>query len=251
MNVIRLVASTNFLTVNVVIAREIGLDAAVMLGELASTQVYWEERGAVDENGMFYETAEQIEAKTTLTQYKQAKAVKALEDRGLVKTKMKGVPAKKYFYVDGEELGLLLENKFSKNLKARIENTSNLDSKKLETNNKRVSKKEKVIKDKYTAVLNSALSEPVRAKLIEYLQYRDEMKKPFKSERGIGTLVKQVEKQEQQHGAAAVIWCIDNTMSNGWQGLFWDKITAARDRYAQQIDEVDTWGYGLAEQNIN
>ena len=120
MNVIKLVASSCFLTVNVAVAHEIGLDSAVVLGELASTQVYWEERGAVDENGMFYETAEQIEEKTTLSPYKQAKAIKELEARGLLKTKMKGVPAKKYFFVDGEELGRLLESKFPKNLKEII-----------------------------------------------------------------------------------------------------------------------------------
>ena len=237
MNVIKLVASSCFLTVNVMIAQEVGLDAAVVLGELASTQVYWEEHGEVDENGMFYETAEQIEKKTTLTPYKQAKAIKALEDKGLVKTKMKGVPAKKYFFVDGEELGRLLESKFPKNLKTSIQKTLKQDSKKLEGNNKRENKKREVIKDKRDIVFNSTLSEPVREKLIEYLEYRDEMKKPFKSERGIKTLVGQVEKQEQMHGATAVIGVIDKTMSNGWQGLFWDKIETP----ASKVDMIDQW----------
>lgn len=237
MNVIKLVASSCFLTVNVMIAQEVGLDAAVILGELASTQVYWEEHGEVDENGMFYETAEQIEKKTTLTPYKQAKAIKALEDKGLVKTKMKGVPAKKYFFVDGEELGRLLESKFPKNLKTSIQKTLKQDSKKLEGNNKRENKKREVIKDKRDIVFNSTLSEPVREKLIEYLEYRDEMKKPFRAERGIKTLVKEVEKQEQLHGAVAVIGVIDKTMSNGWQGLYWDKI----EKPASKVDMIDQW----------
>jgi DNA-binding transcriptional regulator GbsR (MarR family) len=184
MNVIKLVASSSFLTVNVAIAHEIGLDSAVVLGELASTQVYWEERGEVDENGMFYETAEQIEQKTTLSPYKQAKAIRELEARGLVKTKMKGVPAKKYFFVDGEELGRLLESKFPKNLKASIQKTLKQDSKKLEGNNKRVNKKREVIKENNT-VLNSMLSEPVKEKLIDFLEYRKEIKKPYKSERSV------------------------------------------------------------------
>ena len=248
---IKLVASSCFLTVNVAIAHEIGLDSAVVLGELASTQVYWEERGEVDENGMFYETAEQIEEKTTLTPYKQAKAIKALEDRGLVKTKMKGVPAKKYFYVDGEELGRLLESKFPKNLKTSIQKTLKQDSKKLEGNNKRESKKREVIKDKKDIVLNSSLSQPVVEKVIDYLEYRKEMGKPFKSARGVQTLVNTIEKQEKMRGATAVIDCINRSMSSGWQGLFWDKQDTGKDRYAQQIDEVDNWGRGIAEQNYN
>lgn len=234
MNVIKLVASSSFLTVNVAIAHEIGLDSAVVLGELASTQVYWEERGEVDENGMFYETAEQIEQKTTLSPYKQAKAIRELEARGLVKTKMKGVPAKKYFFVDGEELGRLLESKFPKNLKASIQKTLKQDSKKLEGNNKRENKKREVIKDNNT-VLNSLLSEPVKEKLIDFLEYRKEIKKPYKSERSVKALVTQVEKQEKRIGAAAVIECIDKSMRSGWQGLFWDsdKRTANNNKFNQ------------------
>ena len=237
MNVIKLVASSCFLTVNVMIAQEVGLDAAVVLGELASTQVYWEEHGEVDENGMFYETAEQIEKKTTLTPYKQAKAIKALEDMGLVKTRMKGVPAKKYFFVDGEELGRLLESKFPKNLKTSIQKTLKQDSKKLEGNNKRESKKREVIKDKKDIVLNSSLSQPVVEKVIDYLEYRKEMGKPFKSARGVQTLVNTIEKQEQMRGATVVIDCINKSMSSGWQGLFWDKI----DKPASKVDMIDQW----------
>ena len=248
---IKLVASSCFLTVNVAIAHELGLDSAVMLGELASTQVYWEERGAVDENGMFYETAEQIEEKTTLSPYKQAKAIKELEARGLIKTKMKGVPAKKYFLVDGEELGRLLESKFPKNLKTSIQKTLNQDTKKLEGNNKRESKKREVRIEDNNTVLNSELSEAVKLKVLDYLEYRKEMGKPFKSERGVQTLVHTLEKQEQVRGAYGVIECINRTMTNGWQGLFWDKQDTGKDRYAQQIDDVDNWGRGIAEQNYN
>lgn len=240
---IKLVASSCFLTVNVMIAQEVGLDAAVVLGELASTQVYWEEHGEVDENGMFYETAEQIEKKTTLTHYKQAKAIKALEDKGLVKTKMKGVPAKKYFFVDGEELGRLLESKFPKNLKTSIQKTSKQDSKKLEGNNKRENKKREVIKDKKDIVLNSSLSQPVVEKVIDYLEYRKEMGKPFKSARGVQTLVNTIEKQEQIHGSIAVIECIDKSIQNGWQGVFWDKIENSRP--TNKIDMIDQWAANM------
>ena len=246
MNVIKLVASSSFLTVNVAIAKEIGLDSAVILGELASTQVYWEERGEVDENGMFFETAEQIEEKTTLSPYKQAKAIKELEARGLVKTKMKGVPAKKYFYVDGEELGRLLESKFSKNFKTSIQKTSNLDTKKLETNNKRVNKKREIRTDNNT-VFDSDLSEPVKQKLIDFLEYRKESKKPYKSERAIKTLVTQVEKQERLHGASAVISCIDKSIANGWQGLFWDGIQS---KTQNKLNIIDSFGVSNAESSF-
>ena len=246
---IQLVATSGFLTVNKVIAREVGLEAAALLGELASTQVYWEGRGELNEDGMFFETAEQIEQNTTLTAYQQGKASKVLEACGLIRTARKGVPAKKYFAVDSDGLNAFFKNKFPSFLETRIQKTTNQDTKKLGSNNKRNNKKREVIKENNNTVSNSLLSEPVKQKVIEFLEYRREMGKPFKSERGVQTLVHTIEKQEQMRGATAVIECINNSMSNGWQGLFWDKQN--KDRYAQQIDDVDNWGRGIAEQNYS
>ena len=83
---------------------------------------------------------------------------------------------------------------------------------------------DRVGKDKMSALLSdSSLSEPVREKVLDFLAYRKEIKKPYKSERSIKSLVKQIEKQEQALGSIAVIRVIDTSMQNGWQGLFWDK----------------------------
>ncbi len=79
-------------------------------------------------------------------------------------------------------------------------------------------------------VRDSPLSEPVKDKLLDFLEYRKEIKKPFKSERGVKALINQVVKQEQEHGSSAVIGCIDTTMQNGWQGLFWDRIDPGRSK---------------------
>lgn len=251
MNVIRMVASSSFITVNIAIAHEVGLDAAVILGELASSQVYWEDKGLLNEDGMFFETAEQIEEKTTLSTYKQAKAINILEARGFLKTKMKGVPAKKYFLVDGDAIGSLLENKFSKNLKTRFQETSKQDSKKLESNNKRINKNIKERTENNKTVLDSTLSDPVKEKLIDFLEYRKEIKKPYKSERSIKSLVTQVEKQEQRIGSIAVIECIDKTMRNGWQGLFWEKEETKRaNSLESKLQAIDSWGGTNAESLI-
>jgi hypothetical protein len=237
MNVLQLVANKSFITVNKVIAQRFGLDAAVLLGELASTQVYWEEQGGLDGEGMFYQTCEQITQNTTLSKHQQAKAAKVLEDAGVLKTKKKGLPPMKYYVIDADELWVMLNQRRLKNLTNDGEKIEPTSVKKFNTNNKRENNKREIIKDKKDIVFNSTLSEPVREKLIEYLEYRDEMKKPFKSERGIKTLVGQVEKQEQMHGAMAVIGVIDKTMSNGWQGLFWDKIETP----SSKVDMIDQW----------
>ena len=75
MNVLQLIASSSFLTVNMAIAKQVGNDAAILLAELASSQVYFENNGMLTD-GMFFETVELIEDRTNLTKYQQAKAVK-------------------------------------------------------------------------------------------------------------------------------------------------------------------------------
>ena len=84
----------------------------------------------------------------------------------------------------------------------------------------------------------SNLSEPVREKVRDFLAYRQEIKKPYKSERSIKSLITQIEKQEQAVGSIAVIQVIDTTMQNGWQGLFWDKTTQQQNHSAADMAEI-------------
>jgi hypothetical protein len=62
---------------------------------------------------MFYSTAADIEDRTTLTQRQQDRAVTHLEELNLISTKLKGMPAKKYYKInlDTEILLPLLRNK--------------------------------------------------------------------------------------------------------------------------------------------
>ena len=87
-------------------------------------------------------------------------------------------------------------------------------------------------------IKNSSLSEPVKDKVIDFLAYRDEIKKPFKSERGIKSLITQIEKQEQAIGSMAVISVIDTSMQNGWQGLFWDKAPKKQNHSSADMAEI-------------
>jgi radical SAM superfamily enzyme len=73
-------------------------------------------------------------------------------------------------------------------------------------------------------------------KILDFLEYRKEIKKPYKSERGIKSLVSQIEKQEQAIGSIAVIRVIDTSMQNGWQGLFWDKVQKPKNTAADMAE---------------
>lgn len=92
-------------------------------------------------------------------------------------------------------------------------------------------------------VKESNLSDPVKEKVLDFLAYREEIKKPYKSERSIQSFVKQVEKQEQIHGSIAVIECIDKSIQSGWQGVFWDKIENSRP--TSKLDMIDQWAANM------
>lgn len=231
---LQFLASSNYLTVNMAIARQVGNDAAILLAELASSQVYFEKREAMTD-GMFFETVEQIEENTNLTKYQQAKAVKKLEETGILKTKMKGIPAKRYFFVDGEKIAVLVDRKKSKNLTTGGQKTLPQEVKKLDRNNKRETIKENNNINN-NIVSQSNMSEPVQEKVLDFLAYREEIKKPYKSERSIKSLVTQIEKQEQAIGSIAVIRVIDTSMQNGWQGLFWDKAQKPKNTAADMAE---------------
>lgn len=100
-------------------------------------------------------------------------------------------------------------------------------------------RKDKISKDNISALLSeSSLSEPVREKVSDFLSYRKEIKKPYKSERSIKSLITQIENQEQAIGSMAVISVIDTSMQNGWQGLFWDKAPKKQNHSSADMAEI-------------
>ena len=141
MSILRLLASDGFLSVNKHIARIVGLDAAVLLAELASAHNYFESREQLTADGMFFETVEHIQENTTLTQYQQAKAVKVLSNAGILETKKIGIPAKRYFLINEEVVLNILDYKKSKNLITGDKKTSSQETKKLDCNNKELNNK--------------------------------------------------------------------------------------------------------------
>ena len=100
MNIIDYIATDGYIIVNKEIARCLGLEEAVLLGELSAKYNYWEDRNLLDEEGFFFATAEDIEHETGLSAYKQRTAFKNLESKNIIETKFKGVPPKKYFKIN-------------------------------------------------------------------------------------------------------------------------------------------------------
>ncbi len=106
-----LIAQDNFCVFNKCLARALkSLNAAVLLGELASEYRYFKSRNMLDEEGMFFSTVENIEENICLNDYEQRKAFQVLREYNLVETKQKGLPAKRYIRLNSKALSLLLRS---------------------------------------------------------------------------------------------------------------------------------------------
>tara|TARA_R110002020_G_scaffold209230_1_gene415177 strand:+ start:932 stop:1600 length:669 start_codon:yes stop_codon:yes gene_type:complete len=120
-----LLSSSAYIVVNKMLSKRVGLKASVLLADLISKEMYFENRGEI-KDGFFFNTSKNIERDTTLSNYKQKRAIQILEDEGFIETKLMGMPATLHFKI--------LQNKIDSFLKTSIKETSKLDLKKLKTN---------------------------------------------------------------------------------------------------------------------
>lgn len=99
-NGIELLASDSYIIVNKKLIKELGAECAIIIGELVSLYLYWGKVDKVDESGYFYATVADIEERTGLSKHIQNKAIKKLVDAGVLKKDIRGLPAKRFIYID-------------------------------------------------------------------------------------------------------------------------------------------------------
>lgn len=124
MNVIDLLRNDNYIMANKTIAKTLGLDEAILIGEFASEHSYWEQRNEL-QDGYFYSTVENVENNTTLSSYRQRSALNTLKKAGIVDVKVMGLPARRFIKINPVELERAIDNKNGKNLAdSRANNTT-------------------------------------------------------------------------------------------------------------------------------
>lgn len=100
-----LLAHDNYCVFNKCIARALkNLHAAVLLGELVNEYKYFKSNNLLDEEGMFFSTVENIEQNISLNDYEQRKALQVLKDVGIVETKQKGLPARRFIKLNSSSI---------------------------------------------------------------------------------------------------------------------------------------------------
>ena len=73
------------------------------------------------------------------------------------------------------------------------------------------------------------LSPDLRERVEDWLRYKSEKGKGYKPT-GLKALLTTIQHQAATHGVTAVVECIGESMSNGWQGIIWDRIKPAGGR---------------------
>ena len=98
-----------------------------------------------------------------------------------------------------------------------------------------------------TMVDDTELSEPLKNILYEWLDYKKEIKKPYKSERGFQQFINMVAKYSLTYSDDEIITVINKSMASGYQGVVWDwlekgkKTNSYVDAINNRMSAVDDW----------
>lgn len=269
MNILSLLASDNYIVINRDLLKKYGINVALMLCELASEYNYFDQSGKL-EDGMFYSTIDNINERTGLSKYQQSEALKVLDNIGIVKSAVKGIPAKRYFKIDVEELAkqivnvspssckeirkLAGEKLETKNNNRKLINKSNnlkdKESKKEDTNNTQIEHVEKTTcrKKKKTISYDEQITEytqneDLQNALKAFLQMRSFIKKPM-TEYALKLMLNKLDELENTDDVKIAI--LNQSITHNWQGIF-----PLKDEYTKQEKQpekkYDQNGYGSEE----
>ena len=255
MNILQLICSDNFIAVNKTLIKELGIEPALLLGELASEAVYWNGQEKA-EDGYFYSTIENVEEKTTLTAYQQRKALAVLQEKGIINVvSKKGSPPKRYIQIDEDAILKLFNIQKLKNF--TFESKEILDSKvkKLYTKNKEVKKKEEKEYINIVTEMTGFCSPEFVTAVEGFIEMRRKIRKPL-TERAVTLISKKaVELSNGDEESATQIF--NQSTTNSWLGLYpLKKIQAGqpKNEFLQMLNEMevandeerDDTGFGFA-----
>ena len=269
MNILSLLASDNYIVINRDLLKKYGINVALMLCELASEYNYFDQNGKL-EDGMFYSTIGNINERTGLSKYQQSEALKVLDNIGIVKSVVKGIPAKRYFKIDVEELAKQIVNTSpssckeigkldgekldTKNNNRKLINKSNnlkdKESKKEDTNNTQIEHVEKTTcrKKKKTISYDEQIAEytgneELQNALKAFVQMRSFIKKPM-TEYALKLMLKKLDELGNTDDVKIAI--LNQSITHNWQGIF-----PLKNEYTKQEKKpekkYDQNGYGSEE----
>lgn len=77
----------------------------------------------------------------------------------------------------------------------------------------------------------------LKDKIIEYLEYKEYEKKEIYKEKGMNSLLVQIEKKVKEYGVDSVVDLITECMANNWKGIIWEKIKKDNNKLPHWFNE--------------
>ncbi len=119
-NFINILANSNYIVVNKNIMKALGLNEAVLIGELSAEYLYWEKNNQLEDN-YFYSTRENIEEHTMLSAYQQRLTLDNLINNNIITIKSKGMPLRTWYTINEKSLFELVSETIEKSSSKEIE----------------------------------------------------------------------------------------------------------------------------------
>lgn len=218
--ILNLLSEKNFITYNKVIAKAIGLEEALVLGQVCSLSNIFKDKE-------FYFTYAEIQEETCLTEYAVKKAVQNLLKLKILSVTRKGCPCKSWYTINEKAIVEILESRNRISSPLEIGGTSpseNEGTRPLE--NEGTVKEDITTKDMTTKNISSA-DKPQKEKsevtiIIEkykqnyealYKQGKVETEKPVISYKVIGGMISNLLKEISKDD---IIKCLDRAMVDNW-----------------------------------
>lgn len=95
----QLLLMNNYYSLNKTLVSKLGIEEAFFICLLAEAEQLFKSK-----DGYFFQTAKDIETRSGLSSYKQRTIIASLEEKGLIKTDLKGIPAKRYFKLEYDNI---------------------------------------------------------------------------------------------------------------------------------------------------
>lgn len=148
MTILQLLAQSSYITYNKLIAKEYGVEVAILLGAMCSYQTSW--------GAEFYKPRNEITDDTALSDYAIRKATDELVKSGMLTVTLKGCPAQNYYTVNADVIAnklveineLDMRNQRTSELKSTndiINNTTMLPIKEKETQHNNLDKIKEIV----------------------------------------------------------------------------------------------------------
>lgn len=109
MNLNNTLGRDSFFMINKKLLKELGFEATLLLSDLISKEQYFKDRDNLDEDGFFFNTQKNIEEDTLLSRYQLDNAIKILESKNFIETKLKGMPQRKHYQILATQIASFLQ----------------------------------------------------------------------------------------------------------------------------------------------